>query len=333
VHAPHVAELAHGSVAQPDGSHCQSAQLPAVGPVEDPLWQTPLETQKPQPDADAHAVHVACVLHGSADSQLVENHDHSEHDPAVGPLIVPLWQVSVSPQNPQPLRAVQSPHIVELAHGSGGMQLDRVQFQSAHDPDDGPLEVPVMHVLLVSQKPHVDRPVHSSHVADELHASVVSHAKTNQSQSAHEPADGPKNVPAMQVSVASQKPQPLVVVQSPQVVSDAQRSRSVVHTPPSQASPAQQSASVVHVCDPVRHWHRPLEQSIDPQQSAEVVHVDDASEQQIVEVGDGRQLKPVQHALSSAHVVRAAPHIGIARQVPPVQVSPAPHSGLDAQHA
>lgn len=90
MHAPHVAELAHGSVAQPDGSHCQSAQLPAVGPPAVPLWQTPLETQKPQPDADAHALHVVCVLHGSADSQLVENHDHSEHDPAVGPLIVPL---------------------------------------------------------------------------------------------------------------------------------------------------------------------------------------------------------------------------------------------------
>lgn len=53
----------------------------------------------------------------------------------------------------------------------------------------------------------------------------------------------------------------------------------------------------------------------------------------MVELGDARQLKPVQHSLSSVHVVRAAPQAGIARQVPPVQVSPAPHSGLDAQHA
>jgi hypothetical protein len=248
-----VAELAHGSVAQPDGSHCQSVQLPVVGPPAEPLRHWPLETQKPQPAVDAHAEHVVCVRHGSADSQLDENHDHSEHAPVVGPLIVPLRHEEVSPQKPQPLRAVQSPHVAELAHGSAGMQLVRVQFQSAHDPEDGPVDVPVMQVLVVSQKPHVDRPVHSSHVADELHASVVSHAKTNQSQSAQDPEDGPKNVPAMQVSVASQKPQPLVVVQSPQVVIDAQRSRSVVHTPPSHARPAQQSASVVHVCDPVRH--------------------------------------------------------------------------------
>jgi hypothetical protein len=332
VHAPQVAELAHGSVAQPAEVHCQSAQLSPVGPVDEPVRHWPLETQKPQLASAVQVEQVVFERHGSSEPQLDENHDQLEHDPVDGPPSVPLWQVELSPQKPQPLRAVQVSQVAELAHGSGGMQLARVQFQSAHAPAAGPVEVPVMQVPVLSQKPQLERDVQVSQVVDEAHASALSHAKMNQSQSSQEPVDGPKKEPAVQVSVVSQKPQPLVVVQSPQVVSDAQRSRSVVQVPSSHARPAQQSESVVHVCDPVRHWQRPLAHNIEPQQSALVVQVLDASEQQMRAVGLSRQLKPVQHSVSAAHVERAAPQAGIARQVPLVHVSPPPHDGPVVQH-
>jgi len=44
---------------------------------------------------------------------------------------------------------MQELHVVELAQGSAEEQLD--QFQLEHEPLDGPLEVPVMHVPVLPQ--------------------------------------------------------------------------------------------------------------------------------------------------------------------------------------
>jgi hypothetical protein len=199
-------------------------------------------------------VHVVLERHGSDDVHAEDTHAQLEHDPVVGPVALPERQLIVSLQNPQPDRTVQSLHVAEDAHGSLTVpHCEAVQSQSLQVPEDGPVPLPVWHVLVLVQKPQDERAVQSLHVVELLHTSVLSQARLNQSQSEQLPVDGPKNVPDRHVSSASQKPQPLVPRHVEHVVSDAQGSAMVVQTPDMHASPEQQSALVVHVCDPVRH--------------------------------------------------------------------------------
>lgn len=76
--------------------------------------------------------------------------------------------------------------------------------------------MPVRHSPLVTHQPQVARSVHAPQVVDVEHASVLSQAKENQSQSLQSPALGPPNEPARQVSVESHQPHPLASTQSPQ---------------------------------------------------------------------------------------------------------------------
>jgi hypothetical protein len=257
VHAPQLEAAAHGSAAQAVDSQSQSAQLPVDGPPDPPVRQVPEEAHHPQVPRPVHAPQSVELLHGSLlPPQLDGNHDHAPVQlPVVGPPLEPLRHAPpLSGHQPQPARSVQSPQVPDVAQGSLVDPHEvRVHCHVEQLPPDGPVDVPVRHVASSAQKPHEERLVHVSHVVDDAHASVLSQASENQSQSPQLPLDGPKNVPERQSSVLSHQPHPLVPVQALQMVSEAQRSRAVVHVPPSQARPAQQSASVTQVCEPVRH--------------------------------------------------------------------------------
>jgi hypothetical protein len=63
--------------------------------------------------------------------------------------------------------AARSPHIVV------GLQSDEYQRHVAHEPLDGPVDVPVRHVLSVAQKPQALMAVHPLHVVALAQGSVM----------------------------------------------------------------------------------------------------------------------------------------------------------------
>lgn len=211
---------------------------------------------------------------------------------------------------------MQALHTLSLLHGSLP-HSERSHCHVLQDPLVGPVPVPVAQELVDAHQPHVARPVHSSQLAAEAQASVLSQAKENQSQSAHVPVVGPPKEPDWHASVASHQPQPERPVHVSHSVSPAHGSAPVVHTPSTQARPEQQSALVTHVCDPVRQAQCPPVQNIQPQHSEEVAQVAPGSAQQMDVVGLARQLRPEQHVEADVHAVPGS-------EPPPEQVVPPP---------
>ena len=97
--------------------------------------QLPIAVQVPQLASPAE--------HGSGGAQPLEYHSQSEHEPALGPLLVPVAQVPVDEHQPHADIAVHELQLAAAAHGSGGAHSLAYQRQSPHEPAVGPLEPPV----------------------------------------------------------------------------------------------------------------------------------------------------------------------------------------------
>jgi hypothetical protein len=97
----------------------QAAQLPMVGPLIVPLAQALDEPHQPQSARPVQSSQLTPAAQGSA-PQLEESQSQVAHVPLAGPTDVPELQVFVAAHQPQPMRAAQSPHIVELLQGSTG---------------------------------------------------------------------------------------------------------------------------------------------------------------------------------------------------------------------
>jgi len=94
-----------------------------------------------------------------------------------------------------------------LAHGSDvPPQLLGYHVQLAQLPLDGPVDEPVMHVLVLEQNPHADIDVQPLHVVADAHGSVVEplHSLGYQRHIEHEPDVGPAELPDMHVLVPAQ---------------------------------------------------------------------------------------------------------------------------------
>jgi hypothetical protein len=112
--------------------------------------------------------------------QSVLTHFQVAHVPPVGPLTVPVLHAEEASHQPHPLVTVQPVQLVSGAHGSvvEPEQLLEYQAQSAHVPVEGPVPVPVWHLLVDLHQPQSDWPVQASQVADDAQgsAAVVAHA-------------------------------------------------------------------------------------------------------------------------------------------------------------
>ncbi len=91
----------------------QSEQLPLVGPLAVPLWQVPVASHQPQPEAAAQVPHEVWVAHGSAEGHIMLVHAQPVQLPEVGPAEVPRWQ-PVPGHQPQGYTAVQLPQSVRV---------------------------------------------------------------------------------------------------------------------------------------------------------------------------------------------------------------------------
>lgn len=91
VHAPHALSPAHGSgPTHSDTDHAQSAQLPVSGPVEVPSLHAPVAPHHPQGNSPVHASQSVSVPHALAPPHSVPSQLQSPHEPALGPVLVPL---------------------------------------------------------------------------------------------------------------------------------------------------------------------------------------------------------------------------------------------------
>ena len=102
--------LQGSAVAHAEAYQAQSAQEPAAGPLQLPVWQVEVPLHQPhaavlvqssQSNAPAHS----SVEH-SEDSQF-----QSPQLPDVGPLQVPVRHDELSPHQPQPATTVQVPQL------------------------------------------------------------------------------------------------------------------------------------------------------------------------------------------------------------------------------
>ncbi|MCC7539814.1 MAG: hypothetical protein IT379_26565 [Deltaproteobacteria bacterium] len=145
-------------------------------------------------------------------------------------------QAKLEAHHPQLDCEVQSEQVKDESQGSVVVpppQSLASQSQSPQLPDVGPLDDPVMHVKLDAHQPQLDADVQSPHVAFASQGSVVvppPQSLASQSQSPHEPLDGPPDVPVMQEKLDAHHPQLDADVQSPHVAFASQGS--VVLPPP-----------------------------------------------------------------------------------------------------
>jgi hypothetical protein len=76
------------------GTKFHAAQLPVLGPPEEPVMQRPSEAHQPHPLRGVQSPHDALDAQGSLVpvpplEQVLGSHDHPEQNPVVGPLEVP----------------------------------------------------------------------------------------------------------------------------------------------------------------------------------------------------------------------------------------------------
>jgi len=116
--------------------------------------------------------------------------------------------------HPQPVSPVQSPQAALTAHGSVLGHSLGSQSHVAQVPSLGPLEVPVMHIVVVSHQPQPYSPVQVSQVALVAQGSGPVHSLGSQLQSVQVPVSGPAEVPVRQDELEAHQPQPEAAVQS-----------------------------------------------------------------------------------------------------------------------
>ena len=133
---------------------------------------------------------------------------HVAHIPVAGPVEVPVLQVPVAAHQPHEEAAVQDAQSVFIAHVSGGA----VHSELSHDqspvqlPVVGPVVLPERHAP--SQNPQPGRAVHVSQVVASAQGSVGPvHSLARHAHVAHEPLEGPVEVPTPQAPVAPHQPQ------------------------------------------------------------------------------------------------------------------------------
>ena len=136
-----------------------------------------------------------------------------------GPELVPVRQSQVSAHQPQELPAVHDEHDDDDAQGSGAVQ--EVHIHEPHEPEEGPVEVPVRQLHVSSHQPQVLPAMHDEHDDDDAHGSAAVQALLTQSQLVHDPVDGPALLPVRQLDVSSHQPQLAMVVHPSQLADEA----------------------------------------------------------------------------------------------------------------
>lgn len=299
-----------------------------------PVRHSYVSQQNPQSSRAVQSPQVRLVEQGSLPAQVVPSQSQSPQLPTSGPLELPLAHVLVLGHHPQSSIPVHELQSVALAHGSGGGAQMPYQSQSPQLPTSGPAESPSMHVPVPAHQPQSSMSVQLSQSLAPAQSEPPPHDEGYQSQSPQLAPLGPLDVPVAHVPVDAHHPHAPISVQSPQLVALAQGSAaSVRHVPSTQLRPEQQSESAVQVWEPLRHVHRPALQLIEPQQSASPVQVPDDSTQQLVVVGDARQLSPVQQSVPWVHALRAGPQLATGRHVPLSQLRPLRQAAPVSQHA
>lgn len=298
-----------------------------------PVRHSYVSQQKPQSSRPVQSPQVRLVEHGSP-LQDVPSQSQSPQLPTSGPLELPLAHVPVLGHQPQSSMPVQLAQSVALAHESGGGAQMPYQSQPPQLPASGPDESPSKQVPVLPHQPQSSISVQLSQSVAPEQTDPPPHDEEYQSQSPQLEPLGPLEVPVAHVPVEAHHPHDPIRVQSPQLAALAQGSgASVRHVPSTQLRPEQQSESAVQVCEPLRQLQRPALQVIEPQQSASPVHVPADSTQQLVALGDARQLSPVQQSLPCVQVARAAPQLATGRQVPLSQLRPLRHANPLSQQA
>ena len=108
----------------------------------------------------------AAPAQGSGGVQSLEYQFQSPHEPLLGPVLVPVWQIPVVPQKPQLPMRVQSLQVeAPVVQGSAGMHELEYQRQSLQPPSVGPALVPVWHSLVASHQPQLPIAVQSPQVS------------------------------------------------------------------------------------------------------------------------------------------------------------------------
>ncbi|CAG0954704.1 hypothetical protein ARNL5_00404 [Anaerolineae bacterium] len=158
--------------------------------------------------------------------------------PVEGP-VVPGTHVPLVSHQPHSERAVQSPHEVAPAQGSGAAHSERSHAQPlAHEPAVGPVSSPSAQAPVAPHQPHVAPPVHASQLVSPTQGSLPPpHSEPSHDQSVHVPVLGPVEVPCRQTP--SHQPQLARAVQSAQSAAPAQGSDPPVHSLATHAQSAQ----------------------------------------------------------------------------------------------
>ena len=185
----------------------QSAQDPAVGPVDDPVAQVLSDSHQPHPLVAVQPPHAVCPAQGSGPTHSERSHDQLVQLPVSGPIESPSEHAPVSPHHPQGKSAVHASQSVAAAQVLPP-HSEPSQLQSPQEPAVGPALVPPWQ--LPPPAPHHPqplRPVQSPQsVADAQVSAPPPHWLESHDQSPQLPVSGPVELPVVQ-PVPSHHPQ------------------------------------------------------------------------------------------------------------------------------
>lgn len=206
--------------------------VPELGPADVPLRHELDAPHQPQPAAAAQLEHDVFEAQGSVVVEhCPEVQRHALHVPTEGPFAVPLRQVLVVLQKPQPAAAVQPPHVEFEAQGSLALHELCTQLQFEQLPLVGPVEVPERHEFDEPHQPQPAAAVQLEHDEFDVQGSVVvvppEHELCTQRQLLHELPVGPVEVPERHEESSLQKPQPAAAVHELQVLFESHGSVTV----------------------------------------------------------------------------------------------------------
>lgn len=171
--------------------------------------------------------------------QLPEVQSQSAHEPVVGPEKLPEAHVPLDSHQPQLLNAVQAPHAVSEAQGSGPTHSERSHAQLPQLPVSGPLELPSAHPPVSPHHPQGKTPVQASQSV-RVPQVEPPHSEPSQLQSPHDPPVGPLLAPVRQPPPPSpHHPQLPRAVHAAQSAASAQGSVGPMHWLESQAQSPQ----------------------------------------------------------------------------------------------
>ncbi len=186
-----------------------------AGPALPPVWHCPLEAHHPQAARCTQSVHAPLVLHGS-DPQLVETQSQLAQVPLAGPAEVPDLHWLLLAHQPQPLRAVQSPHMPEVLQASVMVppQLAVVYDHAVHVLALGPVALPSRQVELSPHQPQPFLAAQPPQLTSFWQPSMgmgmppMLQALGVKSQSEQMPVAGPVELPLAQRPCEAHQPQP-----------------------------------------------------------------------------------------------------------------------------